>query len=109
MAINNQTQSLVKPWALPRFKQIRYTIVSEYGKINIQLDAQSDGYIRKLEDYGIWTVQRLMLANQLQLKFVMSISRDTSRLSKLQTDLRFPLVVGQQYQAQWERIDSKKK
>lgn len=108
MAINNQTQSLVKPWALPRFKQIRYTIVSEYGKINVQLDAQSDGYIRKLEDYGIWTVQRLMLANQLQLKFVMSISRDTSRLSKLQTDLRFPLVVGQQYQAQWESIDSKK-
>lgn len=106
--INNQTQSLIKPWALPRFKQIRYTIVSEYGKVNVQLDAQSDGYIRNLEDYGIWTVQRLMLANQLQLKFVMSISHDISLLRKLQTDLQFPLVVGQQYQAQWESIDSKK-
>ena len=38
----------------------------------------------------------------------MSISHDISLLRKLQTDLQFPLVVGQQYQAQWESIDSKK-
>lgn len=107
-AINNKTQSLVKPLALPHFKQISYTIVNEYAKINVQLVAQPDGYIRKLEDYGIWTVQRLTLVNQLQLKFAMSISHDVSVLRKLQTDLKFPLVVGQQYQAQWESIDSKK-
>ncbi|MDA5479052.1 hypothetical protein PGS49_00005, partial [Yersinia intermedia] len=66
-------------------------------------------YIRKLEDYGVWTVQRLTLANQLQLKFTMSISSGASLLNKLQTDLRFPLVTGQRYQAQWENVDSDKK
>lgn len=108
-AIEHQAQLLIKPWALPRFKQIRYTQVSAQGKIKVQLDAQTDGYIRKLEDYGIWTVQRLTLANQLQLKFTMSISSGASLLNRLQTDLRFPLVVGQRYQAQWDNIDSDKK
>lgn len=108
-AIESQAQSLIKPWALPRFKQVRFTEVSALGKVKVQLDAQPDGYIRKLEDYGIWTVQRLTLANQLQLKFTMSISSGSSLLNKLQTDLRFPLVTGQQYQAQWDSIDSDKK
>ncbi|XTD40080.1 hypothetical protein AB4I99_12305 [Citrobacter murliniae] len=100
---------MIKPWAIPRFKQIRYTEVSALGKTKVQLDAQPDGYIRKLEDYGIWTVQRLTLGNQLQLKFTMSISSSTTLLNTLQTDLRFPLVAGQQYQAQWDSIDSNKK
>lgn len=108
-AIERQAQSLIKPWALPRFKQVRYTEVSALGKVKIQLDAQPDGYIRKLEDYGIWTVQRLTLANQLQLKFTMSISNGSSLINKLQTDLHFPLVTGQRYQAQWDSIDSNKK
>lgn len=108
-AIERQAQLLLKPWALPRFKQVRYTEVSALGKVKVQLDAQSDGYIRKLEDYGIWTVQRLTLANQLQLKFTMSISSGSSLLNNLQTDLRFPLVTGQRYQAQWDNIDSDKK
>ncbi len=108
-AIEHQAQLLIKPWALPRFKQVRYTQVSAQGKIKVQLDAQTDGYIRKLEDYGIWTVQRLTLANQLQLKFTMSISNGASLLNKLQTDIRFPLVAGQRYQAQWDDIDSDKK
>lgn len=107
--IEQQAQSLIKPWALPRFKQIRYTQASTFGKINVQLDVQPDGYIRKLEEYGIWTVQRLTLANQLQLKFTMSISHGASLLNKLQTDLHFPLVKGQRYQAQWENIDADKK
>ncbi len=108
-AIDSQAQLLIKPLMPPRFKQIHYTEVSDFGKVNIQLDAQPDGYIRKLEDYDIWTVQRLTLANQLQLKFAMSISNDTSLLNKLQTDLHFPLKTGQRYQAQWEDIDSNKK
>ncbi|HID8276318.1 hypothetical protein ACFYLG_18290 [Proteus mirabilis] len=108
-AIESQAQLLIKPLMPPRFKQINYTEVSDFGKVNIQLDAQPDGYIRKLEDYDIWTVQRLTLANQLQLKFAMSISNDTSLLSKLQTDLHFPLAIGQRYQAQWENIDTNKK
>lgn len=108
-AIEHQAQSLIKPWALPRFKQVRYTTVSALGKVKVQLDAQADGYILKLEDYGIWTVQRLTLANQLQLKFTMSISNGASRLNTLQTDLRFPLVTGQRYQAKWESIDADKK
>ncbi|WP_233967307.1 hypothetical protein [Pectobacterium polaris] len=108
-AIERQAQSLIKPWAMPRFKQIRYTQVSALGKINVQLDAQPDGYVRKLEDYGIWKVQRLMLANQLQLKFTMSISSETTLLDQLQTDLRFPLVTGQRYKARWDSIDSGKK
>ncbi len=107
--IERQAQSLIKPWALPRFKQVRYTEVSALGKVNVQLDAQPDGYIRKLENYNIWTVQRLTLANQLQLKFAMSISSGASRLNKLQTDLRFPLVAGQRYQMQLDAIDSDKK
>jgi hypothetical protein len=107
-AIETQAQSLIKPWALPRFKQIRYTEVSSLGKVKVQLDAQPDGYVRKLEDYGIWTVQRLTLANQLQLKFTMSISSGASLLSKLQTDLRFPLAIGQRYQAQVDSIDGDK-
>jgi len=108
-AIERQAQSLVKPWATPRFKQISYTQVSALGRINVQLDAQPDGYIRKLEDYDIWKVQRLTLGNQLQLKSTMSISNGSTLLNKLQTDLRFPLVKGQQYQAQWDNIDSNKK
>ncbi|WP_413676311.1 hypothetical protein [Pantoea dispersa] len=107
--IERQAQALINPWALPRFKQIRYTEVSTLGKVEVQLDAQPNGYVLKLEDYGIWKVQRLTLANQLQLKFTMSISTGASLLNKLQTDLRFPLVTGQQYQAQWESIDSDKK
>ncbi|WP_244664946.1 hypothetical protein [Candidatus Symbiopectobacterium sp. 'North America'] len=94
---------------MPRFKQVRYTQVSALGKVNVQLDAQPDGYVRKLEDYGIWKVQRLTLAKQLQLKFVMSISSETTQLDQLQTDLRFPLVAGQHYKAQWNGIDSNKK
>lgn len=108
-AIEDQAQSLIKPWALPRFKQIRYTEVSALGRIKVQLDAQPDGYIRKLENYDIWTVQRLTLANQIQLKFAMSISNGASLLNTLQTDLRFPLVKAQRYQAQWESIDADKK
>lgn len=108
-AIERQAQSLIKPWALPRFKQVRYTEVSALGKTKVQLDAQPNGYVRKLEDYGIWKVQRLTLANQLQLKFTMSISTGSSLLNKLQTDLHFPLVTGQRYQAQWDSIDSDKK
>lgn len=77
---------------MPRFKQVRYTQVSALGKVNLQLDAQPDGYVHKLEDYGIWKVQRLTLVKQLQLKFVMSISSETTQLDQLQTDLRFPLV-----------------
>ncbi|WP_172731121.1 hypothetical protein [Pluralibacter gergoviae] len=107
--VEQQAQSLIKPLAFPRFKQIRYTEVSAFGKVKVQLDAQPDGFIRKLEEYGIWTVQRLTLANQLQLKFAMSISRGASLLNKLQTDLHFPLVKGQRYQAQWDSIDGDKK
>lgn len=107
--IEQQAQSLIKPRALPRFKQISYTEVSVLGKVKVQLDAQPDGYIRKLEEYGIWTVQRLTLANQLQLKFAMSISNGASLLNKLQTDLHFPLVKSQRYQAQWDNIDADKK
>lgn len=107
--IEHQVQSLIKPWALPRFKQIRYTQNSDLGQIKVQLDAQPDGYLRKLEDYGIWTVQRLTLANQLQLKFTMSISTGASVLNSLQTDLHFPLAAGQHYQAQWEDMDDDKK
>ncbi|WP_343463137.1 hypothetical protein [Pantoea sp.] len=108
-AIERQAQSLITPWALPRFKQVRYTEASALGKINVQLDAQPNGYVRKLEDYGLWKVQRLTLANQLQLKFTMSISTGASLLNKLQTDLRFPLVTGQHYQARWDNIDAGKK
>ncbi|MBJ8735836.1 hypothetical protein [Citrobacter amalonaticus] len=107
--IEKQAQSLIKPWALPRFKQILYTEASAFGKVKVQLDVQPDGYIRKLEEYGIWTVQRLTLANQLQLKFAMSISSGASLLNKLQTDLHFPLVKGQRYQAQWDSIDADEK
>ena len=39
----------------------------------------------------------------------MSISTGASLLSKLQTDLRFPLVKGQRYQAHIESIDADKK
>jgi len=108
-AIEHQAQSLIKPWAMPRFKQVRYTQVSALGKVNVQLDAQPDGYVRKLEDYGIWKVQRLTLANQLQLKFTMSTSSEATLLGQLQTDLRFPLVTGQRFQVRWDDIDSGKK
>jgi len=108
-SVEHQAQSLIKPWALPRFKQLRYTETSALGKVNVQLDAQPNGYVRKLEDYGIWKVQRVTLANQLQLKFTMSISTGASLLNKLQTNLRFPLVTGQHYQAQWDSIDAEKK
>jgi len=108
-AIEHQAQSLIKPWAMPRFKQVRYTQVSALGKVNVKLDAQPDGYVRKLEDYGIWKVQRLTLANQLQLKFTMSTSSEATLLGQLQTDLRFPLVTGQRFQVRWDDIDSGKK
>ncbi|HHL2731592.1 TPA: hypothetical protein ACQ4J9_004304 [Yersinia enterocolitica] len=107
-AIEHQAQSLIKPWAMPRFKQIRYTEVSALGKVNVQLDVQPDGYVRKLEDYGIWKVQRLTLTNLLQLKFAMSITSEATLLDQLQTDLHFPLVTGQRFQARSDDLYSNK-
>ncbi|CNH09336.1 MULTISPECIES: hypothetical protein [Yersinia] len=64
--------------------------------------------MRKLEEYGIWKVQRLTLANLLQLKFAMSITSEARLLGQLQTDLHFPLVMGQHFQTHRDDIDSNK-
>ncbi|ELY5257663.1 TPA: hypothetical protein PXJ35_000380 [Yersinia enterocolitica] len=64
--------------------------------------------MRRLEDYGIWKVQRLTLANLLQLKFGMSITSEATLLGQLQTDLHFPLVTGQRFQARRDDIYSNK-
>lgn len=99
------TGALIKPWAVPRFKQLRYTEVRDNSKITVQMDVQPDGYIRKLEDYGIWQVQRLMMGNLLQIKYGMSISTQPQLIQHLKTDLRFPLVAGQHFRATWQLSD----
>ena len=99
--LNHSVQALIKPWALPLFKQIRYKQISESDSITVQLDAQPDGYIRKLEEYSIWNVQRVTAANIFQLKFAMSIGTKPFITKDLKTDLHFPLVAGQHFQASW--------
>lgn len=63
----------------------------------MRIDVDEHGYLRKLENYGIWKVQRLTLGNLIQLKFAMSIASQPSRLEALKTTLRFPLVAGQTF------------
>lgn len=97
-ALLNQAKALVHPWATPRFRQISWVEKNQSGSTRVQMVVDNNGFIRKLEDYGIWKVQRLSIANDTQLAFTMSISSHPVRLKQLNTTLRYPLHIGQQYQ-----------
>ncbi|WP_337007997.1 hypothetical protein [Pantoea sp. AS142] len=93
-----QVKAIVHPWATPRFRQISWVETSRAGRVSVQMVADEAGFIRKLEDYGIWKVQRLSIANDVQLASAMSISNSPARLKQLSSTLRYPLTAGQQYQ-----------
>jgi len=95
--LEQQVHQLIAPWALPRFRQLSWVENSSSGKVAVRIDVDEQGYLRKLENYGIWKVQRLTLGNLIQLKFAMSIASQPSRLEALTTTLRFPLVAGQTF------------
>ncbi|MBS6435943.1 MULTISPECIES: hypothetical protein [Pantoea] len=95
--LEQQVHQLIAPWAVPRFRQLNWVENSPSGKVAVRIDVDEHGYLRKLENYGIWKVQRLTLGNLLQLKFAMSIASQPSRLEALKTTLRFPLVAGQTF------------
>ncbi|MBM3070449.1 hypothetical protein HV346_11505 [Enterobacter sp. RHBSTW-00994] len=90
--------ALIKTWAEPRFKQLKWTETQAGDKaVNMVADVQSNGLVRRLEDYNMFTAQRILVANDIQLKGAMSISYSPSITQKLDTTLRFPLSQGQQY------------
>jgi len=97
-ALQQQLKALVHPWATPRFHQLSWVENGRSGRVSVQMVADDAGFIRKLEDYDIWKVQRLMIANDIQLAYTMSISYSPSRLKKLSSTLRYPLTAGQHYQ-----------
>lgn len=97
-ALQQQLKTLVHPWATPRFQQLSWVENSREGRVSVHMVADDAGFIRKLEDYGIWKVQRLTIANDIQLAYTMSISYSPSRLKQLSSTLRYPLTAGQHYQ-----------
>ncbi|RPE03537.1 hypothetical protein BBB56_03330 [Candidatus Pantoea deserta] len=105
-ALQQQLHQLISPWAMPRFRQLSWVENSPSGKVEVRIDVDDQGYLRKLENYGIWKVQRLTLGNLIQLKFAMSIASQPSRLETLKTTLRFPLVAGQQFEADTDLVES---
>jgi len=98
-SVQQQAKSIIHPWATPRFRQISWVEKNRSGEVKVRMDVDEQGFIRKLEDYGIWKVQRLSLANDTQLEFAMSIASYPTRLKKLDTTLRYPLHAGQQYKS----------
>lgn len=103
--IQSQVDGIISTWAKPRFTQLRYTENNAYGKTEVTLDVMPNGQVLKLEEYGLYKVQRLMLANVLQLKFAMSLSYSPVVLDELKTDLHFPLVDNQRFQWQMHNKD----
>lgn len=97
-ALQQQLKALVRPWATPRFRQLSWVENGRKSHVSVQMVADESGFIRKLEDYGLWKVQRLTIANDIQLAFAMSISYSPSRLKQLSSTLRYPLIAGQHYQ-----------
>lgn len=95
--IQSQVKGLISSWAAPRFSRLSYTENNAYGKTDVTLDVTPQGTVLKLEEYGLYNVQRLTIGNMLQLKFAMSLSASPKVVSELETDLRFPLVEGQTF------------
>ena len=96
-AIDSAAQALINPWARPAFRQIRWEEKSHQGTVKVRIDVDPRGYARKLEEYGIWQVQRLTVGNIIQLKYGMSISYTPSVLTLLDSNLTMPLFKGQRY------------
>jgi hypothetical protein len=62
--------ALIKTWAEPRFKQLKWTETQAGDKaVNMVADVQSNGLVRRLEDYNMFTAQRILVANDIQLKW----------------------------------------
>lgn len=97
-AVQNTATRVVQRWAEPKFTRIGWTeYTREDDKIPVVLDAQPDRLVRRLENYKIFTGQRIMMANLAQLESAISMSRLPSITQRIDTDLRFPLTQGQRF------------
>lgn len=93
--IHKQATDIIATWAKPKFKRVEYTEKLDGKPTKIIVDAMSDGLTRRFEDFGVFSVQRVMIANGIQLKSAISVSSSPSMTHKLTTNLRFPLYQGQ--------------
>lgn len=97
-ALTAQAQNLIKNWAMPKFRRLRWAESDASGdKVNYILDARPDGLLVRLEDYRLFKGQRIMLANDIQLQSALSISHEPNQTRSLETTLRFPFYQGQRY------------
>lgn len=97
-ALTAQAQKLVKNWAPPKFRRLRWTESdASSDKVSYILDARPDGLMVRLEDYRLFRGQRIMIANAIQLQSALSISHVPNQTRSLDTTLRFPLYQGQRY------------
>lgn len=96
--IEKQVLQMVNPWATPRFKKLSWNMHwSDNDTVPMTLDVQPNGLMLLLENYKMFSAQRLTMGNLGQLKGGISISYTPSVISELHTNLRFPLHQGQKF------------
>ena len=98
--LQEQRDALVKSTE-PRFSRITWSETVPDGRtVNIILDSQPDGLVRRLEDDGACKVQRVMIANEIPLLTAIDLTTAPIILQMLKTNLSFPLQQDQRYRLQ---------
>ncbi|WP_039057819.1 hypothetical protein [Enterobacter sp. Bisph1] len=96
--IEKQALQTINQWATPRFKKLSWNMHwSDNDTVPMRLDVQPNGLLLLLENYTMFSAQRLTMGNLGQLKGGISISYTPTVISELHTDLRFPLHQGQKF------------
>lgn len=86
----------------PRFSRITWSETLPDGRtVDMTLDSQSDGLVRRLEDDGVCKVQRIMIANEIPLVTAIDLTTAPIILQMLKTNLSFPLQQDQRYRLQF--------
>lgn len=85
----------------PRFSRITWSETVPDGRtVEIILDSQPDGMVRRLEDDGTYKVQRIMIANEIFVLSAIDLTTAPIVLQLLKTNLSFPLQQGQRFRIQ---------
>lgn len=99
--IEEQSASLVKSIA-PRFSRLTWSENLPDGRtVEMTLDSQPDGLLRRLEDDGASKVQRIMVANEIPLVTAIDLTSAPIIVQMLKTNLSFPLQEDRRYRLQF--------